>query len=65
MSECDGGLPPASPIAVPTSAVKSMPKFTAAPHSAVMPLHIATASARTLRRLDRSAHAAIGMPRNE
>ena len=32
------------------------------PHSAVMPLHTAIETASTLRRLERSAHAAIGMP---
>ena len=65
MSECDGGLPPASPIAVPTRAANSIVKFTAAPQSAVIPLQTATASASTFRRLDRSAQAAIGMPRTE
>ena len=60
MSECDGGLPPASPIAVPTRAAKSIGKFTAMPQSAVMALQVATASASTFMRLHRSASAAIG-----
>ena len=64
MSECDGGLPPASPTATPTRLKKSMTKFTATPHTAVIALHNATANASTLRRFDRSAHAANGMPKN-
>ena len=65
MSECEGGLPPASPTAVPIRAANNIVKFTAIPKSAVIPLHVATASASTLRRLDLSAHAAMGIPRNE
>ena len=65
MSECDGGLPPASPMAVNTRAPNSIPKFTAMPHAPVAALHSAHDHASTLRRLDRSAHAAMGMPRKE
>jgi hypothetical protein len=49
-------------MAVPTREANSIVKFTASPQSAVMPLHTATARASTLRRLDLSAHAAIGIP---
>jgi hypothetical protein len=65
MSECDGGLPPASPTAVPMRARNSIVKFTAVPKSAVIPLQVATARTRTFRRFERSAHAAIGIPISE
>ena len=55
MSDWEGGLPPASPIAVPTRARNSDTKFTAIPHNAVIALQTVTAAASTFLRLDRSA----------
>jgi len=42
-----------------------MRSLTDIPKSAVVALQLPTASARTLRRLERSARAAIGIPMNE
>ena len=39
MSECEGGVPPASPIAVPIRASSSHQKVVARPHNIVMTVH--------------------------
>jgi len=63
MSEWLGGLAPASPTPTPMRAASSIRKFWAMPQSAVMPLQMIIAIERIFTRLQRSASAAMGMPR--
>ena len=62
MIEWLGGPDPASPTPTPIRASRSWVKFCASPHSAVIPLHNASAIAMRLRRLRRSASRATGSP---
>ena len=56
------GMVPASPTPTPMRARNSCQKFTTAPHRAVMVLKSAMHTTMMLRRLRRSARAAMGMP---
>ena len=61
--ECDGGLEPASPTPTPMRSSNSWIKLVAAAHKAVIKLQRKTEKDIRLRRLLRSAHIAIGIPR--
>ena len=63
MSECAGGLQPASPTPTPMRNSSSMAKLFAVPHRAVMTLHTRSAAAITFERETRSENRAMGMPR--
>ena len=58
----EGGVPPASPMPTPTRNRASWAKLPAVAHSAVTALQVAMDSANTLRRDQRSARRATGIP---
>ena len=64
ISECAGGVQPASPTPTPIRASSSWMKFCASPHSAVMADQIASAPPISQGRLvvARSENRAIGRP---
>ena len=60
--DCDAGIVPASPTPTPIRARKRCQKFCAKPQVAVITLKIPVQMTMMLRRLNRSARAAMGMP---
>ena len=60
--EWAAGLQPASPMPTPMRAAANCQKFMAKPDRAVMPLHTARDKPIRLRRFQRSAISARGMP---
>ena len=60
--DCEAGMVPASPTPTPMRARNSCTKLATAPHAAVMTLKIEIHTTMMLRRLKRSASAAMGIP---
>ncbi|MGY4453542.1 hypothetical protein ACVWZR_008202 [Bradyrhizobium sp. i1.3.1] len=63
--DCEAGEPADSPMPTPMRASASEVTLEADPHSAVIALQNARATATMLRRLSRSATRAMGMPSRE